>query len=127
MIGFILKNKVILGIGSTVIASIGIYIGIYWWSLTSTITSLEEELALKNQQVIECRQLYQIEQAAVETLVSVIEQENAKVQRLREELDKANRTASDRAKEIIDTANRPRSEGASSPEDMNQWLQDLFN
>ena len=123
MIGFILKNKFILGIGSVVV----IGVGLYSWALVSKINSLEEELALKNQQVIECRQIYQIEQAAVETLITTIEQENDKVQRLREELNKANHVAYDQVKEIIDTTNRQRSEGASSPEEMNRWLQDLFN
>lgn len=118
----LLKSKLFLGGSIAVFLSIGIY----WWSLTSTISNLQAELSTINDRNVQLQQLYHIERAAVMELVGVIESENRRVQQLRDEVVSANARAAESVRDIIERSNTTNHAGTETAEEMNEWLLDLF-
>lgn len=121
IIAFFIKNKFILG-GASVIFFSAL---VYWWSLTSTISSLEEQVQDKNNKLSQCEQLYQIEHAAVNELISVVEQENLRVQKTQKKLQEANERARHSVRQIVIEGNK-RQVPAEDAEEMNAWFNELF-
>lgn len=117
LITFFIKNKFILG---------GLFVFVYWWSLTSTISSLEEQLQDKKDKLTRCEQLYEIEHAAVNELISVVEQENIRVQETQRKLQEATERANANVRRIVNEGNN-RQVPAEDAEEMNRWFIDLFN
>lgn len=108
-----------------IIIAVSSAVGAYWWSLTSTITDLEDKLTRATERNAVCEEALNIEAATVEDLLTTIEQQNKAVAEIKTKLDEANKRADKKVSDIINDSNKPLPP-SGTPQEINQWLHDTF-